>query len=106
MIYIINQEGLYQNKVNSSLVSICNCKMVYYRAKGLNCDDDDDDDGRPDFTKKKQQQSRVFCGVIFYVYNNVDNRERAKASYWKQRRRISLEEKHGNLKRRWENEEC
>ena len=24
MIYIIEQEGLYQNKVNSSLVSTCN----------------------------------------------------------------------------------
>ena len=30
MIYIRKQEGLYQNKVNSSLVSTCNCKMVYY----------------------------------------------------------------------------
>ena len=27
------------------------------------------------FRKKKQQQSRVFFGVIFYVYTNVDNRE-------------------------------
>ena len=33
------------------------------------------------FRKKKQQQSRVFFGVIFYVYTNVDNKERAKASY-------------------------
>ena len=33
------------------------------------------------FRKKKQQQSRVFFGVIFYVYTNVDNRERARASY-------------------------
>ena len=24
-----------------------------------------------------------FFGAIFYVYTNVDNRERAKASYWK-----------------------
>ena len=57
------------------------------------------------FRKKKQQQSRVFFGVIFYVYTNVDNRERARASYWKQRRRISWEEKHGNSKqqvRKWE----
>ena len=30
MIYIIKQEGLYQNKVNSSLVFTCNCKMGYY----------------------------------------------------------------------------
>ena len=28
-----------------------------------------------------QQQSRVFFGVIFYVYTNVDKRERARASY-------------------------
>ena len=33
------------------------------------------------FRKKKQQQSRVFLGVTFYVYTNVDNKERAKASY-------------------------
>ena len=31
------------------------------------------------FSKKKQQQSRVFLGVIFYVYTNVDNKERATA---------------------------
>ena len=36
------------------------------------------------FRKKKQQQSLVFFGVIFYVCTNVDNRERAKASYSKQ----------------------
>ena len=30
MIYIIKQEGLYQNKFNSSLASIHNCKMAYY----------------------------------------------------------------------------
>ena len=29
---------------------------------------------------KKQQQSRVFFGVIFYVYANVDNREKAKTN--------------------------
>ena len=32
MIYIklnIKQEGLYQNNVNSSLISTCNCKMGY-----------------------------------------------------------------------------
>ena len=33
------------------------------------------------FSKKKQQQIRVFLGVIFYVYTNVDNRERTRASY-------------------------
>ena len=31
MIYIIKQGELYQNKVNSSLVSNCKCKMGYYR---------------------------------------------------------------------------
>ena len=29
MIYITKQEGLYQNKVNSSLVFTGNCKMDY-----------------------------------------------------------------------------
>ena len=29
MIYIIKQEELYQNMVNSTLVSTCNCKMDY-----------------------------------------------------------------------------
>ena len=51
------------------------------------------------FTKKKQQQSRVFFGVIFYVYTNVDNRERARASYWKQRRRTW---KFKGAVRKWE----
>ena len=40
------------------------------------------------FRKKKQQQSRVFFDVIFDVYTHVDNRERARASDWKQKRRI------------------
>ena len=31
LIYIIKQEGLYQNKVTLSLASIHNCKMVYCR---------------------------------------------------------------------------
>ena len=35
------------------------------------------------FSKKKQRQIRVFFGVIFYVYTNVDNRERARASLLK-----------------------
>ena len=38
------------------------------------------------FRKKKQQKSRVY--VIFDVYTHVDNRERARASDWKQKRRI------------------
>ena len=29
MFYITKQEGLYQNKVNFSLVSTCNCNMSY-----------------------------------------------------------------------------
>ena len=31
LIFIIKQDGLYQNKVNSSLISTCNCKMLYLR---------------------------------------------------------------------------
>ena len=55
--------------------------------------------------EKKQQQIRVFFDVIFDVYIHVDNRERARASDWKQRRKISLEEKHENFMaevRKWE----
>ena len=55
--------------------------------------------------RKKQQQSRVFFDVIFYVYTHVDNRERARASDWKQRKWISLEEKHEKFiaaVRKWE----
>ena len=33
MIYIIRQEGLCQNKVNSNLVFTCNCKMGYLHEK-------------------------------------------------------------------------
>ena len=29
MIYTREQEGLYQNKVTSSLISTCSCKMAY-----------------------------------------------------------------------------
>ena len=53
--------------------------------------------GRLDFWREKKQQTRVFVDVIFYVYTHVDNRERARASDWKQRRRISCEEKHENF---------
>ena len=31
LIYIIKQEGLYQNKVNFRLASIHNCKMAYWQ---------------------------------------------------------------------------
>ena len=57
------------------------------------------------FRKKKQQQSRVFFDVIFDIYTHVDNRERAREIDWKQRRRISLEEKHENFiaaPRKWD----
>ena len=30
MIYIIKQEGLYQNKVDSRLACTCNCKIGYW----------------------------------------------------------------------------
>ena len=33
LIYIIKQEGLYQDKVTLSLASIHNCKMAYYNAQ-------------------------------------------------------------------------
>ena len=51
------------------------------------------------FREKKQQQSRVFFNVIFNVYTHADNwtEKRARASDWKQRRRISLEEKQENF---------
>ena len=49
------------------------------------------------FRDKKKQQSRVFFDVICDVYTYVDNKEGARASDWKQRRRISLEEKHENF---------
>ena len=52
---------------------------------------------RPDCKREKQQQSRVFFDVIFDVYTRVDNRERAGASDCKQRRLISLQEKHENV---------
>ena len=48
--------------------------------------------GSLDFKKEKQQQSRVFFDVIFYIYTHVDNSERARASDWKQKRRILWEE--------------
>ena len=37
--------------------------------------------GRKTHIWPPKQQSRVFFGVIFCVYTNVDNRERARASY-------------------------
>ena len=51
------------------------------------------------FRKKQQQQSRVFFGVIFYVYTNVDNREELERVI------ENKGDEHGNSKRRWENEE-
>ena len=55
--------------------------------------------------REKKKQSRVFFDVICDVYTHVDNREGARASDWKQRRRISLEEKPENFitaVRKWE----
>ena len=46
---------------------------------------------------KKREQSQFFFDVIFDVYTQLDNRERARASDLKQRRRNSLEEKHKNF---------
>ena len=34
---MIKQEGLYQNKVNSSLGSIHNCKMAYWQTTAAAC---------------------------------------------------------------------
>ena len=39
MISITKQEGLYQNKVNSILVSTCNCKMSYRNLEMLAFDE-------------------------------------------------------------------
>ena len=46
--------------------------------------------GRLDFKKGKKNNSLslVFFDVIFYVYTHVDNRERARASDWKQKRQM------------------
>ena len=55
--------------------------------------------------REEKIQSRVFFDVIFDVYTYVDNSERARASDSKQRRRISMEEKHENFiaaVRKWE----
>ena len=46
---------------------------------------------------RKEQQGGVFFDVIFDVYTHVNNRESARANDRKQRRRISLEEKHENF---------
>ena len=55
--------------------------------------------------RKEQQQSPVLFDIIFDVYTHVDNRERARASDWKQRKKMSLEGKHENFMaevRKWE----
>ena len=50
---------------------------------------------------------RVWTGKILYdVYTQVDNRERARAGDWKQRRQISKEEEHEKSKQPWENKKC
>ena len=61
--------------------------------------------GHPDFQREKQEQSHFLFDVIFYIYTQVNNRERAKESDQKQRRQISLEEKQKNFiaaVRKWE----
>ena len=57
----------------------------------------------PTFTEKKQQQSRVFFDVVFDVYTWITEKELER---WKQRKRISLEEKHEKFIAAvpWENE--
>ena len=45
MTYVIKQEGLYKNKVNSSLVYTCTCKMDNYQ-----------------FKKKKQSNKNFYTG--------------------------------------------
>ena len=50
--------------------------------------------------RKQQQQSRVFFGAVFYVYTNVDNRERARAIYWKQSKKKKIEIQSGGEKMR------
>ena len=37
LIYMIKQEGLYQNKVTLSLASIHNCKMAYLNINSYTC---------------------------------------------------------------------
>jgi len=59
MIYIIKQEGLYQNKVNSSLVFTGNCKMGYYRYIYLH-------GWQKDFMAVKK--SREFSSFVIYSY--------------------------------------
>ena len=52
--------------------------------------------------RKKTQQSRVFFGVIFYVYTNVDNKKKELKRVIKNKGN----EFRRKTKRRWENEKC
>ena len=53
---------------------------------------------RPDFWREKNNnKAETFFRLTFYVYSYVDSRERARARDEKQRRRISLGEKHDNF---------
>ena len=54
MTYVIKQEGLYKNKVNSSLVYTCTCKMDNYQ-----------------FKKKKNSQTRIFTLAVLLYKKNV-----------------------------------
>ena len=53
MTYVITQEGLYKNKVNSSLVYTCTCKMDNYQFK------------------KKNSQTRIFTLAVLLYKKNV-----------------------------------
>ena len=61
--------------------------------------------GHPDIKREKTRTKSILFNVIFDVYTRLDNRERARASDLKQRRRNSLDEKHKNFiaaVRKWE----
>ena len=51
-------------------------------------------------SKEKQQQSRVFFGVICYVYTNVDNREVIENKGDEFRRKKNMEIQNGRAKMR------
>ena len=70
MIYITKQEGLYQNKVNSSLVSTCNCKMDYWLYSILT------KHVRYLHYKRYPSTAQLFVTVLFtngLLYNNMKN---------------------------------
>ena len=57
------------------------------------------------FREKNSNKAKSFFFLNLYVQTDVDNRERARARDKRQRRQISLEEKHENFiagVRKWE----